>query len=128
MQWKITPLTKKSILDNTYWVKGDMRICQEVGWRWGEFFVEPMPDVTIEEYLSSKDDEIILHKEFDVVDFSTEDGCWQEYTYSEDMSDDDIEAIEQFLEDGGDLSDDGWEIVDSETIIQGDIEIEEVDD
>ena len=128
MQWKITPLTKKSILDNTYWVKGDMRICQEVGWRWGKFFVVPMPDVTIEEYLSSKDDEIILHEEFDVVDFSTEDGCWQEYTYAEDMSDEDIEVIEQFLEDGGDLSDDGWEIVDSEVIIQGDIEIEEVDD
>jgi hypothetical protein len=128
MQWKITPKTKKSILDKTYWVKGDMRICQEVGWRWGDFFVEPMSGVTIEEYLSGKDDEIILHEEFDVVDFSTEDGCWEEYTYSEDMSDDDIESIEQFLEDGGDLSDDGWEIVDSEVIIQGDIEIEEVDD
>jgi hypothetical protein len=128
MQWKITPSTKKSILDKTYWYKGDMRVCQETGWRTGEFFVEPMPGVTIEQYLSCKDDEIILHEEFDVVDFSTEDGCWQEYTYSDDMSDEDIEVIEQFLEDGGDLSDDGWECVDSEVIIQGDIEIEEVND
>jgi hypothetical protein len=128
MKWKITPSTKKSVLDNTYWVKGDMRICQEVGWRWGEFFVDPMPDVTIEEYLSGKDDEIILNEEFDVIDFSTEDGCWEEYTYSENMSDEDIEAIEEFLEDGGNLDDDGWTILDSDVIIQGDIEIEEVND
>lgn len=128
MKWKITPSTKKSILDKTYWVKGDMRICQEVGWRWGEFFVDPMPDVTIEEYLSGKDDEIILNEEFDVIDFSTEDGCWEEYTYSEDMTDEEIEAIEEFLEDGGNLDEDGWTIIDSDVVIQGDIEIEEVDD
>lgn len=128
MKWKITPSTKKSILDKTYWVKGDMRICQEVGWRWGEFFVDPMSDVTIEEYLSGKDDEIILNEEFDVIDFSTEDGCWEEYTYSEDMTDEEIEAIEEFLEDGGNLDEDGWTIIDSDVVIQGDIEIEEVDD
>ena len=128
MKWKITPSSKKSILDNTYWVKGDMRICQEVGWRWGEFFVDPMPDVTIEEYLSGKDDEIILNEEFDVIDFSTEDGCWVEHTYSEDMTDEEIEAIEEFLEDGGNLDEDGWTIIDSDVVIQGDIEIEEVDD
>lgn len=128
MKWKITPSTKKSILDKTYWVKGDMRICQEVGWRWGEFFVDPMPDVTIEDYLSGKDDEIILNEEFDVIDFSTEDGCWEEYTYSEDMTDEEIEAIEEFLEDGGNLDEDGWTIIDSDVVIQGDIEIEEVDD
>jgi hypothetical protein len=128
MQWKITPKTKKSILDKTYWVKGDMRICQETGWRWGEFFVESMPGVTIEEYLSGKDDDIILHEEFEVVDFSTEDGCWEDYSYSDDMSDEDIESIEQFLDSGGYLADDGWESVDSEVIIQGDIEIEEVND
>lgn len=128
MKWKITPSTKKSILDKTYWIKGDMRICQEVGWRWGEFFVDPMPDVTIEEYLSGKDDEIILNEEFDVIDFSTEDGCWEEYTYSEDMTDEEIEAIEEFLEDGGNLDEDGWTIIDSAVVIQGDIEIEEVND
>lgn len=128
MKWKITPSTKKSILDKTYWVKGDMRICQEVGWRWGEFFVDPMPGVTIEDYLSGKDDEIILNEEFDVIDFSTEDGCWEEYTYSEDMTDEEIEAIEEFLEEGGNLDEDGWTIIDSDVVIQGDIEIEEVDD
>jgi len=128
MQWKITPSTKKSILDNTYWIKGDMRVCQETGWQMGEFFVEPMPGVTIEEYLSSKDDEIILDEEFGVIDFSTTDGCWVEYTYSDDMTDEDIVAFEKFLDDGGDLADDGWKIIDSEVIIQGDIEIEEVND
>jgi hypothetical protein len=128
MQWKITPSTKKSILDNTYWIKGDMRVCQETGWRTGEFFVEPMPGVTIEEYLSGKDDDIVLHEEFEVIDFSTTDGCWEEYTYSENMSDEDIADIEQFLDDGGDLAEDGWKIIDSETVIQGKIKIEEVDD
>jgi hypothetical protein len=44
------------------------------------------------------------------------------------MSDEDIAEIEEFLDDGGDLNDAGWEIIDCETIIQGDIEIEEVDD
>jgi len=128
MQWKITPSTKKSILDKTYWYKEDMRVCQETGWRTGEFFVEPMPGVTIEQYLSCKDNEIILDEEFDVIDFSTSDGCWVEYTYSDDMTDEDIAAFEELLDDGGDLNDDGWQIIDSETIIQGDIEIEEVND
>jgi len=128
MKWKITPSTKKSVLDNTYWIKDDMQICQEVGWRMGEFFVDPMPDVTIEEYLSGKDDEIILNEEFDVINFSTTDGCWEEYTYSENMSDDDIAEIEELLEDGGSLDDAGWTILDSDVIIQGDIEIEEVND
>jgi hypothetical protein len=105
-----------------------MRVCQETGWRMGEFFVEPMPGVTIEEYLSSKDNEIILDEEFDVINFSTTDGCWVEYTYSDDMTDEDIVAFEEFLDDGGDLADDGWKIIDSEVIIQGDIEIEEVND
>ena len=129
MQWKITPLTKKSILDKTYWAKDDMRICQETGWRHGEFFVEAMPGVTIEEYLSNKDDDINLYEEFDVVDFVTSDGCWEEHTYAEDMTEEEIGEIEALLNDGGQLGEiDGWEIIDSETIIQGDIEIEEVDD
>jgi hypothetical protein len=134
MQWKITPEWKKSIIDRHFWKKDGVKgiIEQEIGWRWGEFYVTPPEGVTIEQFLEDYDGELNIFEEFeDVGHFETSDGCWEEWSFYGFDDEEEQERLEELVNGEGSYEleeTEGWSISDTETIIQGDISIEEVDD
>jgi hypothetical protein len=131
--WKITTEHKKSIVQTEYWknLETGQKITYNLGWRWGEYYVTAPENTTIEEWLESYDEDegVSVFDEFEVEDSSEDDGWWVDYEF-EGMTEEEIEAMEEFLEGGSllDLESDNWVCTDSETILTGPLNIEEVSD
>jgi hypothetical protein len=134
MQWKITPDWKKSIVETFYWTKDGFKgaIEQEVGWRWGEFYVTPPEGVTIEQFLENYSGELDVFGEFEEVNhFETSDGCWEEWSFYNFDDEEEQERLYELVNEEGSCEleeTEGWTILDSETVIRGDITIVEVED
>ena len=124
--WKIEPTFKKSVVERQLWTKDGHTITHEIGWRWGEFVIETEGDEKPE--LNEDGDIDLFSCGYELQDFSTNDGCWEETDFN--IQDDDTkEKLELFLEENSvfDLEDDGWEMTDSEMWITCPITIEKVD-
>jgi hypothetical protein len=123
-RWKITPTWKKSVIERQYWDKDDMSLMHEIGWRWGEFFIETEGDDPPD--LGPGVD--ILDCGYQCDDWSTDDGCWEE-TDLDDMTDLQREVVELFLEENSvfDLEEDGWIMSECEMIIDCELSIERVE-
>ena len=125
--WKITPNWKKSTVEIQTWMKDDKKIIYEVGWRWGEFYVTTEGDEPPE---IDEDTDILNSGEFEVNDWSTDDGCWDDYEY-ENMSEEEIEEINEFFEEGNsvfDLEEIGWYCDETSIYITCDVDIERVEE
>lgn len=122
--WKITPTWKKSVIERQYWDKDDMSLMHEIGWRWGEFFIETEGDEPPD--LNAGVD--MFDCGYDCDNWSTDDGCWEE-TDLDDMTDEQREGVELFLEENSifDLEEDGWVMSECEMIIDCDLSIERVE-
>lgn len=122
--WKIEPTWKKSVVEKQYWTKGDSTVVHEIGWRWGEFFIETKDDETPELDLDGDFD--ILECGYDCQNWSTDDGCWEDTDY--DMSSEQQEELELFLEDNSvyDLEEDGWVMTECQMWITCPITMEKV--
>lgn len=126
--WKIEPTSKKSIVDRIHWTKGDKTIIHEIGWRWGEFVVKTFEDdpPKIDEYTD-------LHHadDFELMDFSTDDGCWEELEFDGFINEEEEEFRER-LESGDistyDLEQEGWDNTDVELYIQCEVEITKIEE
>lgn len=131
--WKISTEHKKCVTQIEYWqnLKTGQKITYSLGWRWGEYYVSAPENTTIEEWLETYDEDegVNVFNEFEVEDSSEDDGWWSDYEY-EGMSDAEIEAMEEFLEGGSllDLEGEDWVCTDSETILTGPLNIEEISD
>ena len=131
--WKITTEHKKSIVQTEYWknLETGQKITYNLGWRWGEYYVVAPENTTIEEWLESYDEDegVSVFDEFEVEDSSEDDGWWVDYEF-EGMTEEEIEVMEEFLEGSSllDLESDNWVCTDSETILTGPLNIEEVSD
>ena len=131
--WKITTEHKKSIVQTEYWknLETGQKITYNLGWRWGEYYVAAPENTTIEEWLESYDENegVSVFDEFEVEDSSEDDGWWVDYEF-EGMTEEEIEVMEEFLEGSSllDLESDNWVCTDSETILTGPLNIEEVSD
>ena len=123
--WKITTDWKKSTIERQYWSKPGLPgyICHEIGWRWGEFFIESDEKPDLEPGVD------MFSCGYDCDDWSTDDGCWEETEI--DLADEEERAkIEEFLEENSiyDLEEEGWVMDECEMIIDCDLSIEEVKD
>jgi hypothetical protein len=126
-RWKITPTWKKSVIEKQYWTKAGQPgyILNEIGWRWGEFFIETEDDTPPP--LEAGVD--MFDCGYDCDDWSTDDGCWEDNEI--DVPDEnDRQRLEEFLEENSvfDLEEDGWVMDECEMIIDCDLEIEKVKD
>lgn len=124
--WKVEPTYKKSCIERQYYNKDDKTICWEIGWRWGEFFIEVEGDET--PVLEAGVD--IFNCDYELSDWSSDDGCWEDYDYT-NMTDEEIEEIQNFLDEGNsgfDLEGLGWIPTDGEMIIDCDVSVERVSD
>ena len=125
--WKVEPTYKKSVVERAFWVKDGKTIINEIGWRWGEFTIETEDD----EPPSIDEDTDLFHADFEVSDFSTTDGCWEENEFEGDWSEEEQEEMENRLSDGEisvyELEDEGWVCNESELYITCDVTITKVE-
>lgn len=124
--WKIEPTYKKSCIEREIWYNDTKNVIQETGWRWAEFIVRTETDEppVIDENTD------IFNADFDLVDWSADDGCWCEYEY-EGMTDEEIETLSEWFDEGNaiwELDSQGWSQGDTEMYITCEVTIERVKD
>ena len=126
-RWKIEPTWKKSVVEVQEWTKpGEPGyITHEIGWRWGEFFIETPDDnpPKLEEGVDMFD------CGYECDDWSTNDGCWEDTEI--DVSDEkEQQRLEEFLEENSifDLEEEGWVLSDSYMYINCELSIEKVEE
>jgi len=121
--WKITNLHKKSAVERQFWTKDGVTIIKEEGFRWGTWTCESddMPDID----LTNPDgwEQYSQEEEWEMEEMM--DGCWQEWTWPDDMDEDEQERIEALWDedyfDG--LEGDGWTLDESEYWIFGPLKL-----
>jgi len=127
--WRIEPTWKKSIVERAFWQKDGKTLINEIGWRWGTFEVETTGDEppTIDE-----DTDLFCSDEFELGDWSTTDGCWEENEFEGDWEEGEQEELEERLNDGEisvyELEDEGWINTDTEMYITCDVEITKINE
>ena len=124
--WKVEPTYKKSCIERETWHKDGQSITMETGWRWGEFIIETEGDEP--PVIAENTDLFNCH--YEVVDWSTDDGCWCDYEYT-GMTEEEIVAKQEWFDEGNslwDLESDGWSQDDTEMNITCEVTIERVED
>jgi hypothetical protein len=125
--WILKTLHKKSAVEKQFWYKDDKVIIREEGYRWGEFYCEndEQPEIDLE----NSDDYNLSESDYDWELTSLDDGCWADWTFPEDMSEEEQEKIteawdEDFFEGLEEL---GWSCDDTDYILQGPLELSDED-
>ena len=124
--WKIEPTWKKSLVEVEHYHKDGKTVEYETGWRWGSFYCETEDDNPPN--ISEGDD--LWDCGYDVELQETTDGCWAEYRFSENISEEEREELESFFEDNSvyDLEELGWSQGDTQMFIQCEPEITKVEE
>lgn len=124
--WKVTPTWKKSVVEVQNWTKGDEdNLRHEVGWRWGEFIFEADEKPTeLEEGVFDAFD-----CGYELVDWSTDDGCWEETDY-EIADEAEEDRMAEFLNENSvyDLEEHGWTMGTCSMYIQCECTVEKVEE
>jgi hypothetical protein len=124
MSFKIQSLEKKDVADKSFFMKklknGKKLYLEEETWyRWGWAIVEEDPREN-----GWVEGEPLLAHDFNVQDWSLEDGCWTDRYGVEELS----KKEQALLEEANFIDDAGWECYESEMTFYGAVEITEVAD
>ena len=124
MAWYISNAEKKNVTETESWTKDGEILKHQTGWRWGKWRSETEPD------LSSYDEDQGCDPcdMFDATMDSTDDGCWEDWTYPASWSDDDIEKFNELWEAEWHDAPLSMGFVEDDTIlwVQGPLDIEEI--
>lgn len=125
--WKISNVNKKSAVDVQHWTKGDVTIKREEGFRWGVWSCESDEKPEID--LNNPDGFDTMSDDYDWEMEEMSDGCWAEWIFPDDMSDEEREAIEAAYDDMWEegLEELGWHNTDGEHFILGPIRLTNAD-
>lgn len=93
--WSVTNIHKKSAFEVQYWTKDDMVFSRTEGYRWGEWFCES--DEKPELDLVNEDGFEIDSDTWEMQNLN--DGCWFDWDFPSDMSEDEIQVIRDAWED-----------------------------
>lgn len=121
--WKITNLHKKSAVERQFWTKDGMTVIKEEGFRWGVWTCESdqRPDIN----LDNPDgwEQYSQEEEWEMEEMM--DGSWQEWSWPDDMVEEERERIQELWDeeyfDG--LEGDGWTLDETEYWIYGPIKL-----
>jgi len=125
--WTLKTLHKKSAVEKQFWYKDGVTIIRYEGYRWGIFTCDsdeqPVIDVKNEEGLNLSDSEYDWELE------SLDDGCWAEWEFPDDMSEEEQEKIENAWEEDffEGMEELGWSNDDTEYILNGPLELSDED-
>jgi len=121
--WILTTQHKKNAIERSIWTKDGEKIIQEQGFRWGKFYCESdeKPDVDLK-----NPDGYEIGGDYDWELDSLDDGCWLEWDWPADMSEEDQDKImaawnEDFY-DGMEAL--GWSNDDTEYHFHGPLQLE----
>lgn len=121
--WKISNLHKKNAVEKQFWTKDGITVVKEEGFRWGTWTCESdeKPDVD----LNNPDGYEILCTDYDWEMQDMVDGCWVEWTFPDDMPEEEQERIQALWDeewyDG--MEGDGWYNDETEHWIYGPIQL-----
>lgn len=128
MLYKLSTQYKKSVYDIENWVKengnGDGTVLwmeREHGYRWGwvKFNSEIFPEIDLK-----NEHGFNLNEDLDDSgDMELDDGCWSDYRYSDKISEEYAEQLEQM--DHDELIADGWTLEYVDTIFAGPLVLED---
>ena len=125
--WILKTLHKKSAVEKQFWCKDDKVIIREEGYRWGEFYCERDEQPEID--LDNADGYNLSESDYDWELTSLDDGCWADWTFPDDMTEEEQAEIETAWDedyfDG--MEELGWTNNDTEYILQGPLELSDED-
>lgn len=121
--WEITNYHKKNAVERQFWTKDGMIITKDEGYRWGTWTCESdnQPDIDLD---NDEGYEVgFSDVEWEMVDMI--DGCWVDWTFPEDMSEEEQERIQALWEESWyeGMESDGWYNTDTEQWIYGPIQL-----
>jgi hypothetical protein len=124
--WTLKTLHKKSAVEKQFWCKDGKVIIREEGYRWGEFYCESDEQPEID---SGNGEYNLSESDYDWELTSLDDGCWSDWTFPEDMTEEEQAEIESAWDedyfDG--MEELGWSNDDTEYILQGPLELSDED-
>jgi hypothetical protein len=123
--WVLTTKTKKNAVEKQFWYKDGKVIIREEGYRWGKFYCESdeRPDVD----LANPDGYELGGTDYDWELDNLDDGCWADWTFPDDMSEEEQEAIQEAWEEDfyEGMEAKGWSNDDTEYWFYGELELEQ---
>ena len=125
--WILKTLHKKNAVEKQFWYKDGKVIIREEGYRWGEFFCESDEQPEID--LNNADGYNLSERDYDWELTSLDDGCWADWTFPEDMTEEEQAEIESAWEEEyfEGMEELGWSQDDTEYILQGPLELSDED-
>ena len=125
--WRITNHHKKNAVERQFWVKDGITVTKDEGFRWGTWICESdeRPDID----LANPDGFEPLASDQDWEMESMEDGSWVEWSFPDDMPEEERERIQALWDEDWfeGMESDGWMNDDSEQWIFGPIALTNVD-
>ena len=117
--WELSTDYKKNALERQFWCKDGVTITREDGYRWGRFITESDEKPNID--LHNEDGYEIGEDEYEWELYSMDDGCWADWEFPDDMSDEEREKIENAWDEDfyEGLEELGWSNDDTEYSLQG---------
>lgn len=126
--WTLKTQHKKSAVEKQYWYKDGKQIVRIEGYRWGTFYCESDEQPEID--LVNEDGYRIGSDDYEWELESLDDGCYADWEFPEDMSEEEQEKITEAWEeefyDG--LEELGWSCDDTDYILEGPLELLDEDD
>ena len=121
--WILKTLHKKSAIERQFWYKDGKVVIREEGYRWGEFYCESDEQPEID--LDNADGYNLSESDYDWELTSLDDGCWSDWTFPEDMTEEEQAEIESAWEEEyfEGMEELGWSQDDTEYILQGPLEL-----
>jgi hypothetical protein len=125
--WTLKTLYKKSAYERQHWYKDGKEVIREEGYRWGTFYCESdeQPEIDLE----NSDEYNLSETDYDWELESLDDGCWAEWEYPDDLSEEEREEIENAWEENyfEGMEELGWSNDETEYILQGPLELSDKD-
>ena len=124
MTWKLSTQEKKSCTQIEYFSKGELVAQREIGWRWCWARYEEKPNLS--NYDPNKD-QIELYTLGDILDMEQDDGCWESWTWPDEVSEEEVDRLSEIYEEDGEegLENEGWSSDDNEYWVSGPLDLEQ---
>lgn len=125
--WKISNYHKKNAVEVQHWQKDGKHFTYSEGFRWGSFTCESdtKPEVDLKNEHGWEPYAEDVEWDFDLFD----DGCWGEFDFIGEWTDEEKEEIEELWEEEGysGLEEAGWLNDDTEYFLHGPLQLENID-
>lgn len=121
--WKITNKHKKSAVEKQFWVKDNVTVVKEEGFRWGIWSCESDEKPNVD--LDNPDGYDLMSTDYDWEMEEMIDGCWVDWTFPDDMDEEEQEHIQALWDEDSfeGMESDGWINDETEHWIQGPIKL-----